>query len=434
MKKLFSFLIAVSSLYSSAQQTVVLNAEVVSSQFDKFLTPLPVFKFTSAHITLNNLQGNKKMVKLPVILPEFSQETDTGYFFLYSGINENGPTKGYITVVVSNCCNNKDAYLYVDLNANLNFTDDGSLIRMPKDRGYVDISLTEADNPARNVTYRLSRFNFFGKDTYFSMLDEFYRKEEKGRVFAGIRNSFREQRLNCKGGDYNSGADSFRVGLFDANNNGLYNDKGVDRFLVADYKSQLLAVEIEKGAYLIPEKGDLQVERNGNVYLIKTNDVYGNSIVIVRDSNAIAQSVFIEGQRLPPLKFNSWDNKKIRLRRISRKHPVYIHVVQFPYDNFQQDTAIFVQLLKKHPDLRIIWLQYGGKANNVNIIAQLPNVTWYMGHTNLKMNRKMRVNKYPFGILLRPKRKVLAFNCNTTELHDLLHKQLLEKAIINPKF
>jgi hypothetical protein len=126
MKKLFSFLIAVSSLYSSAQQTVVLNAEVVSSQFDKFLTPLPVFKFTSAHITLDNLQGNKTMEKLPVILPEFPQETDTGYFFLYSGINENGPTKGYITVVVSNCCNNKDAYLYVDLNANLNFTDDGS--------------------------------------------------------------------------------------------------------------------------------------------------------------------------------------------------------------------------------------------------------------------------------------------------------------------
>jgi hypothetical protein len=415
------------SFTANSQVPLILNAPVVSSQYGKLLSAAPVYRMSGSVIMVNKMQGQPVEKTIRTQLPVFAENGDTGYFFLRSGTAEQSALKGYITILVHHCCDGKPLQLYIDQNSNFNFTDDGPAVSWTRNESEKDIYLLSPSDTSIVVTYRLSRFNAWGKDTYLGMLDEYYKREEKNRQFAGIRFSFREQRLNCKGGYFVNQQDSVTIGLLDVNQNGLYNDVGIDRVMVTDHGQTVLSFESEDGISVSTVQKDVQLEYNGSAFYLEQIDPLGRSVLItVGHSGSVAKG-FKKGETFPALKFNSWNDKKLRLRRIARKHPVYIHVIQFPYDNFQSDTTLFVQLLRQYPDLRIIWLQYGGRPNNVSIIAQLPNVTWFMGHTRLSQNREMHITRYPFGILLDKKRKVYQFDCSTSMLKEILKERECKK-------
>lgn len=420
-------ILTLASFYAQAQTVALMEADVVTAQFDKLLTPVPVYRMTDAYILINKMQGQPIEKKLPVHLPAFTDAGDTAYFFLYSGTVLNSAVKGYVTVIVHHCCDNKPLQLYIDQNGNQNFRDDGPPVVWTIQEPEKNIALFHPDDTLKVVNYRLSRFNFWGKDAYLGMLDEYYKREEKNRTFAGIRFSFRSQQLNCKATRFTDHQDSVTIGILDANLNGLYNESGIDQIICSGYNQRVLSFEQGEQSGAMPVKTQSVLDFNEATYHISHIDSYGRFIHVKKEATHISKNGYMPGDKFPALKFNAWNNRKIKIRRIARKHPVYLHVVQFPYDQFQQDTALFVSLLKQYPDLRIVWLQYGGRPNNVNIIAQLPNVTWYMGYTQLGLNRNMRITKYPFGILLAPKRRVFAFNCPTSQLNERLLELMQKK-------
>ena len=399
---------------------VSLNTSIKNDIFEKSLNPLPVFKLSNSELEMTEAEGRKEPVKFKAILPSIAPASDTSYFFLYFGANIHKNHGGYIAVVVINSCNRKDPILYVDRNLNYNFTDDGEPLLFKRGDAELLINLVNPFDSLANLSYRITRFNLVGKDHYRDMMDEFYRMQEKSRVFRGLRCSFREQRYNCKGGTYYSSTDSITIGLMDVNCNGVFTDAGIDKILVAAANAPYLPTETGFGASLLPEKiTEVLVEFKNTQYRITKIDPYGNSMEVERIPDEQITLKLAEGSKAPKIIFTKASGRKFKLNRYRRQY-VYLYFVRFPYENFTEDTTSFVALKKKYPNLKLVWIHYGGNPKSLQIIAGLPNVNWYCAYSNRSINKLMGVAHFPMGILLEKKRKVKKFDINPQEVEKYL--------------
>lgn len=400
--------------------SVSLNTSIKNDIFEKSLNPLPVFKLSNSEMEMTEAEGRKEPVKFKAVLPAIPAASDTSYFFLYFGANIHKNHGGYIAVVVINSCNRKDPILYVDRNLNYNFTDDGEPLLFKRGDAELVINLVNPSDSLANLSYRITRFNLVGKDHYRDMMDEFYRMQEKSRVFRGLRCSFREQRYNCKGGTYYSSLDSITIGLMDVNCNGVFTDAGVDKILVADAGAPFLPTETGFGASLMPEKkAEVLVEFKNTQYRITKIDPYGNSIEVERIPDELITLKLAEGSKAPKIIFTKASGRKFKLNRY-RRQSVYLYFVRFPYENFTEDTTAFVALRKKYPKLKLVWIHYGGNPKSLQIIAGLPNVDWYCAYSNRNINKLVGIGHFPMGILLEKKRKVKKFDISPQEVEKYL--------------
>ncbi len=402
---------------------VSLNASIKNDIFEKSLNPLPVFRLSNSEIEMTDAEGRKEPLKFKAILPSIPAISDTAYFFLYFGANINKHHGGYIAVVVINSCNRKDPILYVDRNLNYNFTDDGEPLLFKRGDTELVINLVSPYDSLANLSYRITRFNLVGKDHYRDMMDEFYRMQEKTRVFKGLHCSFREQRYNCRGGTYFSAVDSITIGLMDVNCNGVFTDAGIDKILIAEANAPFLPTETGFGASLMPEKTtEVVVELKNTQYRITKIDRYGNSMEVERIPDEQITLKLSEGSKAPKVTLIKANGGKFKLVRY-RRHSVYLYFVRFPYEHFNDDTTAFVALKKKYPNLILVWIHYGGNPKSLQIISRLPNVNWYCAYSNRKINKLLGVGHFPMGILLGKKQRVNKIDINPQEVEKYLPKK-----------
>ena len=407
---------------------VYLNQIVQDEKGKKMQAIVAVYKYTGPvfedPIGLG-VETKKPATKFTPKLPNMQGISDTGYAYIYFGaLLERQDLKGYSLMIIGNNQRqyNKPALLWIDKNHNLDLSDDGAPDTFSSSSNEKDITLINPKNKNARYTINISRFSFSYNSKYLGMLDEFYKEGSGNKKFSGALYSFKEMRLNTIAGDFKFDNDSFRVGLKDVNCNGLYNDAGIDQFVIGDYQTFVLP----DNAVYINDKSDKNwFEKNGKRYHILFIDPLGAYISIQEDKNAKITSSLVIGKKLKKFKFLSTDKtpQKISLKKYKKK-PLYIYVWRFDQTGFTEDTAALRIIARDYADkIQLITLNYGEKPAELKSFKQRNLINWFIGQSTQKINESLFLNQFPMGVLADKRLKIKQVKISPADLLNLLKNQ-----------
>lgn len=391
-------------------------------QFEKLMATMPFFMMTSDTIETMDFENLREAKKVKVIKPEGFKTYAYGYIFFNGVPNPQNP--GYVGVMMVNLAE-RNPQLFVDRNNNYDFTDDGESIKVPmpfnrKDTAMVVIN--RSDNPNAGIAIQLSRMNFVNKYEYKNLLNEYYTIYYKTRKFAGIEYCFREQRFVSRSGVVHLADDSFRIALYDANSNGLYNDVDTDRIITANYQDSIFDTKDDLRGMAIPaKKEDLIVEKNGHQLEILQIDPAGQYITLktipVQNSGRLAI-----GKKAPSFTYIDWEGKKNKLKKL-KKYNVYIYYTGPYAKNFSEDTATLRIIADEFKDcVKVIGFIDMNKSYELKIFGTYSYLNWTAAFKDKYITRQLRIRGIPSSLWLGKKRKVKQYNLTPQQFLEELRK------------
>jgi hypothetical protein len=219
----FSFTLNYSKAQTAVNDSIVIHLTdyAKDERFHKFQITLALFMTqgdTIKSMDFENLRPEKNIIiKKPAGYNYYAY----GYiFFTGSNVPQN---PGYVSVLVCNPFH-KHPHMFIDYNQNFDFTDDPRFTLPYFDEPPIEFELANSSDSLARIKVQLTRNKLFGKADFKKYMDEYYAYTYKGRIFAGIEYTYREQRFLARSGTMTMESDSFRIALYDANSNGFYND------------------------------------------------------------------------------------------------------------------------------------------------------------------------------------------------------------------
>ncbi len=143
--------------------------------------------------------------------------------------------------------------VYIDYNHNLDFRDDGQALQFTTD----STVLVYLKNSSHQHAYFPIKF-FYPKllpeqkaqiEPMFSQMGP----DAEGNEIISIDYWLADQRFNYKITDTWINGQSVKIGLFDWDCNGLYNDKGQDRIMLGNYEENFISGKLDKGAIVFQD-------------------------------------------------------------------------------------------------------------------------------------------------------------------------------------
>jgi hypothetical protein len=391
-------------------------------QFEKLVATMPFFLISTDTIETMDFENLREAKKIRITKPEGFRTYAYGYIFFNGVPNPQNP--GYVSVLMVNLAD-RNPQLFVDYNNNYNFTDDGESIKVPMPFNRKDTStivLSRSDNPNAQIAIQLSRMNFLNKYEYKKLLNEYYEIYYKNRTFAGIEYCFREQRFVSRSGIVRLADDSFRIALYDANSNGLYNDIDTDRIITANYPDTIFDTKDDLRGMTIPKKKeDLIIEKNGLQFEILQIDPAGQYMTLkalpVQNSGRL-----VPGKKAPSFTYVDWEGKKNKLKKL-KKYNVYIYY-SGPYaKNFAADTATLRIIADEFKDcVKVIGFIDMNKSYELRIFGTYSNLNWIAAFKDKYVTRQLQIRGVPSSLWLGKKRKVKQYNLTPQQMLEELRK------------
>jgi hypothetical protein len=276
----FSFTLNYSKAQTAVNDSIVIHLTdyAKDERFHKFQITLALFMTqgdTIKSMDFENLRPEKNIIiKKPAGYNYYAY----GYiFFTGSNVPQN---PGYVSVLVCNPFH-KHPHMFIDYNQNFDFTDDPRFTLPYFDEPPIEFELANSSDSLARIKVQLTRNKLFGKADFKKYMDEYYAYTYKGRIFAGIEYTYREQRFLARSGTMTMESDSFRIALYDANSNGFYNDADTDKVVFINYNDTIFDATNSLSYQVISSKSNENYfEKNGNVFQILFADKLGKKLII----------------------------------------------------------------------------------------------------------------------------------------------------------
>ncbi|MEY3984065.1 MAG: hypothetical protein RL160_1624, partial [Bacteroidota bacterium] len=343
-------------------------------------------------------------IKIP---EQFGRYKDTAYGYLYYGGAKNPFSPGYLVFLIGNNRHLEVPHpIWVDRNNNLDFTDDGLPDTAIYYSRYLDITIP-GTNPGQGAyVARLSRFPVDSFFSYKNMINSFYGSARGKKRFADANHSFREQRMNILAADVKipGTSDSLRIGLKDVNCNGFYNEPGIDQVLIGRCGLPFVSEQ----AIFIEKDGEITLDWELNRFKVYGISSDGHSLNLQKLESGSFEQTLHPGKKLPRFKYRkaAGMNKKQSIRSLRGK-PLYIYVWNSNKSQFIEDSAALNRFILKHPEVRVLCLNYGDSPKWVAKYNQYYNTSWSMGFSSSKINDKIRIQYIPWGIYVDKKQRII---------------------------
>jgi hypothetical protein len=427
-KKIVPFLFLLISIVSYSQNVVQVNFDepAYDERYFKSKLVIPVFRFTSPELEEYEkfgAPGKKGLDKFTIKkLPDMAGCDDTAYGFIYYTGYPAAINRGYVTMLIGNHRRwMKPAILYIDRNNNLDFTDDGPADTMQYTMPSIKITMPNTNAQGANYNVVLSRFDIEKDRKYETLMDDFYRRNQGNKVFAGLTYSFKENRQNMRGATYQGEADTFRIALMDGNFDGLYNNAEFDRVYVAKAGDSIF---LDDFVFSFQDGlKDAEFEWNYKVYRITELDPAGRFIKFYWDKDAQTKRALQVGKKLPKFSFYLDDAKTTKKIKKYRRKGLYIYFYNTENPTFEEDTAALRQLQTRFGNcINVVTLNYGDYYRNVSYMRQHDNIPYTLGLSNRKLNRQFNIEKLPTGFLCHKGLRLSHKNISPQEVLQLLEK------------
>lgn len=387
-------------------------------------------------IAADKINENVKLKR--IILPNYKlkksyQSWTYGYFFNGNVVND---FSSYNTLYVTSIgdvginleLNEKGVWdkvptlIWVDRNNNFDLSDEGDPDTLFFDQGkFIPIAEGKEGYGVFIERWNNTPGNPFQKfynqnNQYLSMICA----GNKYRKFVSTENTFRERRMNLWQASWRNGADSFLVGIKDQNCNGKIGETGNDLLMIGfpgDVLNNLQGMSLDKNG-----KGYL--EWNNCAYYIEKIDNAQKSITIRRDSTAKLKYSLNKGEKIPRFKYvsASKSNRKRSIRKMRGKY-TYIYVWRDDLEEYKKDTAFFHDLGRQTiKEFAVLGLNNGSNKKFVGRYNARNGTQIVHGFSSNSINKKIKVKRMPYGILVDKKQRIIACNLTPEQALDYVKK------------
>lgn len=422
MLRLFLLITALISCRVWAQQQVLVPLTDLSKdeRFEKFNLNVALFELKHDTILSWDFEGLKE--PKPLIVKKPAGYTAYAYGYLFYGAFNGEHSQGFIPVVIGNPYH-ANAHLFADLNNNLDFTDDNFKAILPA-RGDTSLVTLCLPNQQQCVNIRFIRHQYDANFKYKDLMNEFYQTTYPERKFIGMEHCYREQRYQVKSGVMVSNGDTFKIGLYDGNFNGIYNEPEVDRMVMANIDDTIFyAFDDLYSSAISSKKGTCFIDKNGKQYEFVSALQDGSNITVNVLNQTSNEAQIKPGKKLPRFKFIMWDGKRKKYATFRRFH-TYIYFGNPQGNTFTEDTLALRELSTKYKDkLRIIGFVEVQKSYELKIYGQYWQLNWMLAYKDKELNKKLGIRGIPSSIYTKKRRRVIQYNLSPTALLHQLNEQ-----------
>jgi hypothetical protein len=236
------------------------------------------------------------------------------------------------------------------------------------------------------------------------------------RVFLGTESSFKVERINIRYAPFLFRRDTLAIGILDANSNGVFGDKGIDKWVVSDQYYPAISTQ-----YMVPMVDNSEFAWMGYAYglTLDTAGWVANSLsltpVLKPKKN---HKSLLNGAKMPAFKFcvAQKNGKRKRARNLEAKTSV---CVIWSADNagYIADSAQLHALSRAHAsEANWVFLNFGGSGKYVSYYNRRYDVAVLHGFCNSSIADKLKLQSLP-QYLVWNERKRLLFN--TSNVDDL---------------
>lgn len=420
-KHLFGIIfILTSGIKALGQTEVVLTDRIPDQRFEKSEASVPAFKLVGDSMEYILAGVGETPHQHKVVFPDMKGCLDTAYSYLFfNGIKDN-PLKGQIPILWGNYNQTQPIRMWIDVNCNFNFSDDGEPIVIKKGFKYIDLMLNNSENKEGIYMVRLSKFNFGNNPGWYVLLDKYYKKTYPNRRFLGPNLCFREQQLRTVGARVAIGADSICVGLYDGNGNGLYSDIEEDAILCGSYHSKILSHLESDGAVFLTEAKTHQIKNAGKTWEISDPDPAGRTLKIKCLSSMVSLGP-PAGTKLN-FRFKTHQGKYIKLKKFGC-HKTVLYIYDWKNPKLTEDTAALAEISRKYrKKIKIIALYYGEQPGLVKNFVQFGKPPFLCGLASKEIIRQCQMDPLPGTIYLKKRRRVKVSYTNPAALLEILNQ------------
>ncbi len=432
MKRLILLaLISILSVFSATSKEIKLYFE------NKQRTPYsdnestsPLYKITFDTLRIYSFGNPDKDKLLPVIYPNMKNSKDTAIIKqFFTGWDNPAYNRTCISLIGN--YKSDTTYIWVDLNNNLNFSDDNSFYTLYKD-SVVYISLINSQNPKGKFIYRISKKVYKDSDEK-AQISQHYSNNDAVRGFITVEPDywFSETRLNILSCDTLINGKKVQVGLMDWNCNGLYDDIDTispdnfhsDRILIGEYGSSVISHEPSDGAViLLPES---LIKINNQVYSVKKVEQTGKYLIL--DESNKPYNLLSVGDFIPDLEFKLFNDEKVNLKDYIQKDKYnLIDIWAYWCQGCVYSITKLAELDSLFSDkLNIIGLHdFQSEEDVAKSFISKHGAKWTQGFLTPEIGKKLLSSGgYPYYILVSPDGKIKNFNISLAELEELLKNE-----------
>ncbi|MDP1726318.1 MAG: hypothetical protein Q8M15_06010 [Bacteroidota bacterium] len=406
------------SIHLLAQTDSVLTIPLLNyakdDRFDKYQITLPLFHVQKDTILSMDFEGTRPALPIIIKKPHGYKDYTYGNIFFTGSKNQFNP--GYVTVLVCNPYH-KQPQLYIDFNQNFDFTDDPKYSLPYFDEPGVEIEFSNISFPEGKIKVVLSRNRLFGQKFEFKkQMDEYYHMVYKGRKFVGLEYTYREQRYIARVGHVKLNEESFKIALYDANSNGLYNDADTDKVIFVNTNDTVLDATNPLNFVVFNKKGkNNYFEKNGRLYQIIEADPFGKFIKIKASNDEVQFGRIKVGKKVPKIKFTLARGEKFKLNKYRRKQ-VYIYFGSKTSKNFKSDTLLLRQIADLDTNkLKVICVLYVNKSYELRIFGTDAKPNYLLAYGGKELSIKMGINSVPQSLWLNKRRLVIKYGLKPNE-------------------
>ena len=402
---------------------LILNERIPDQKFEKSEVAIPLFRLTGDTIEANiPALGNKNVIN-KIKFPKMVGCKDTAYGYLFFNGVENNPLKANIPMLIGNYNQSQPMKLWIDMNCNFDFNDDGDPDEIVRNFKYIDLILNNSKVTDGLYITRLSKFNFSNNSSYYFMLEKYFKNLYPNRRFLGPNYCFREQQLRTVAKRVHIGNDSFSIGLYDGNGNGLYTDEEEDEIVIGEYHDKFISTLEEDGAIVFSNKKTYTFSKRGLIYEVSNIDQAGKFLSIKLLSNKVAIGPEI-GKKLK-FKFKTHKDKYVKLKKYRCKK-VVLYFFDWNNPELKNDTIALNEIHHKYgKKIKVIILNYGSQPGLIKNYVQFGKISYICGISSKEINLKCSVEKYPSTIFLKRFNKVKLTNTSPQEILEQLNNKKL---------
>lgn len=419
MKNLFFILIilfqiGICEAQTDSVYTIPLTQYAKDDRFDKYQLTLALF-FTQGDTIMSMDFENTRPVK-PILIKRPEGYKDYVYGYLFFSGSKNNFNPGYVTVLVCNPFH-KHPHMFVDYNQNFDFTDDPRFTLPYFDEPGIEVEMSNTALPQGKIKIVLTRNKLFGQKYEFKQyMDEYYAMAYKGRRFVGVEYSYREQRYIARVGQVKMKDESFKIALYDANSNGLYNDANMDKVVYNNQKDTILDATNPLNYIVLSDKGkNNYFEKNGRLYQIVETDPAGYFIKIKTSQDDVQFNRIKIGKKIPRVKLTLPRGEKFKITKYRRKQ-VYVYFASKTSKNFRADTMILRQIASLDTNrLKVICVLFVNKSYELRIFKTDASPNYLLAYGEKELSKKLGINSVPQSLWIGKRRKVKKYGLKPNE-------------------
>lgn len=365
--------------------------------------------------------------KLFVELPENLSKGDKAFGFVSFKGNLKSPLATEVLIFLDDY-KDYQGKLYIDKNFNLDLTDDGApyIFNDSTDVAKVELRHSQYPQAIYAVDFQYIRYKNSQQGVMASRMKADNFPNLKGNKLIDHNFWLTETRNKYLVYKEMLGSDSVTLALVDENINGLFNEVGEDKILIAETASDLPQDRPGKNEYTIGDATPLSI--NGKYFKLEEVSPDGRFVKLSKSSTndyTISHNgKLIEGVLIPDLRFDTFKGEQTTIHNSLSKDKLTL--VDF-WATWCKGCLEQTERLKKIDSLyggklHIVGLNFDPKLRKAKEYVESNNIKWPQGIADKEIVKSLSVDGFPFYILVNQDKTIHSLGIRLDEVEKIINE------------